>query len=189
MMRLNFRLKVKDLTYFTMLARTQTLQGVTSLQPDGKHILMWDLENCTLQQAEETLRKVQYEHSLSHIYITSDAEKSFRAWCFSHVDWRTYIKILLNTEHVDWNFIHWTLVRGKATLRTSSKKDRLPQKCVSVLKSFPHPFPERTEEVIYDTGTQKEGINILLDVLTEEHVFWLRLKGVGKRGFSFKLGR
>jgi hypothetical protein len=72
--RFNFRARIGNITFFFMLAKTQTLEGVTSLQPDGAHIVMWDLENCTLEQSEETLRKVQRKYGLSHIYIASDSE-------------------------------------------------------------------------------------------------------------------
>jgi hypothetical protein len=176
-----------------MVSDTQTLEGVTSLQPDGKHILFWDLEKCSLSEAEETLREVQHEYSLSNIYIFSDAEGSYRAWCFSRVDFKTYLLTLLKTKYLDWNFFWWTVKRGKATLRTSNKQNREPQRLVSVLESYPHPFPKRMEKVEYDTGVEKEGISILLDVLTEDHVFRLEFRKPevdGKKtGFTIKLGR
>jgi hypothetical protein len=62
-----------------MLAKTQTLEGVTSLQSDNSHIVMWDLENCTLEEAERTLSKLQRKYRLSHIYVASDVEGSYRA--------------------------------------------------------------------------------------------------------------
>jgi hypothetical protein len=177
-----------------MISDTQTVNGVTSkvvTEPEEKHLHypFWDLENCTLKQAEEALRKVQREFSLSHIYISSDAEGSYRAWCFDHVPFKTYLLILLKTEYLDWNFFHWTADRGKATLRVGSKKGRLPQKCVCVLESYPHPFPKRMQKVEYDTGVEKEGINILLDVLTDEHIFRLKFQKPNRKGFSIQLGQ
>jgi hypothetical protein len=64
---------------------------------------------------------------------------------------------------MDWNFFWWTVARGKATLRTGNKKDRPPQKIVSVLESYPVPIPETWERVIYDTGMEKRGKNIFLE--------------------------
>ncbi len=145
-----------------MLAKTQTLEGVTSLQPDGSHIVMWDLENCTLEQAGETLRNVQRKYVLSHIYVASDAEGSYRAWCFSKVDYKTFLYILLDTEHLDPIFFDYTVKRKKATLRTSDKKGRLRQKLVRVLESYPTLIPEIWEKVTYDTGLVKKGRSILL---------------------------
>jgi hypothetical protein len=145
-----------------MFSETQTLEGITSLQPDGKHIIMWDLEGCTLQEAIETLGEVQQKYDLSHIFIVSDAEGSYRAWCFSKVDLNTFLKILLDTDFLDWNFFYYTVKRRKATLRLSKKKNRLKQELVSVLESYPMPIPELPEMVIYDTGIEKRGLSILL---------------------------
>jgi hypothetical protein len=145
-----------------MLAKTQTLEGVSSLLPDGRHIVMWDLEGCRLAEAEETLRRVQIEYDLSHIFIVADAEGSYRAWCFTKVDSRTFLRILLDTEHVDYSFFYYTVKRRKATLRTNSKKGRPPQQLVIVLESFPESIPTEMEKVVYDTGLEKRGRTILL---------------------------
>ena len=105
---------------------------------------------------------MQKKYCLSHIFIVSDIERSYRAWCFSKVDLKTYLKILLDTDFLDWNFFYWTVKRGKATLRTSNKKNREPQKIVSVLESYPVPIPVQFEKVIYDTGIEKRGLTVLL---------------------------
>ena len=151
-----------NFTFFFMFAKTQTLEGVTSLQPEGNHIVMWDLENCTSEQAGETLRKVQRKYMLSHIYLASDAEGSYRAWCFSKVDYKTFLHVLLDTEHLDPIFFDYTVKRKKATLRTSNKKGRIPQKLICVLESYPASIPEIWEKVTYDTGVVKRGRSILL---------------------------
>ena len=67
-MRWNLRIKIANLTFFAMFTHTQTLEGVTSLQPDGRHIIMWDLEKCSLKQAKETLRKLQSELLIRRIH-------------------------------------------------------------------------------------------------------------------------
>ena len=161
-MRRNLRIKKWGWTFFVMLAKTQTLEGVSSLLPDGKHIIMWDLENCTLEQAEETLRRVQREYILSHIFIVADAEGSYRAWCFTKVDLGIFLRILLDTEHVDYSFFYYTVKRRKATLRTDNKKGRPSQQVVCVLESYPASIPTEIEQVIYDTGLQKRGQTIML---------------------------
>jgi hypothetical protein len=59
--RLNVRIAGKGLTIFAMLSRTQKLVGVTSRcfdrkgKPDGKHIIMWDLDSdiCTLNKTKK----------------------------------------------------------------------------------------------------------------------------------------
>jgi len=162
-MRLNFRAKLGDTTLFAMIARTQSLEGITSLQPEGKHIVMWDLENCSLLKARTVLQDVQIKYGLSDIFIVSDCENSYRAWCYSKVDFEIFLKILVDClDILDYNFFYYTVKRRKATLRTSSKKGRAPQKVVGVLYSFSVPISSIVEKVVYDTGLQKRGLSILL---------------------------
>lgn len=164
-MRFNLRIKKFGYTLFVMLSETQTLEGITSLQKDGKHIVLFDLENCSLQQAETALRNVQRKYCLSNIYVTSDAERSFRAWCYSKVDFKTLLHILLDvldSDYLDYNFFYWTVFKGKATLRINNKKNRPSQKIVSVLESYFVPIPESCEKVIYDTGIEKRGLTVFL---------------------------
>jgi hypothetical protein len=147
-----------------MFAKTQTLEGVTSLQKDGNHIVMWDLENCTLQRAKEVLRKVQSKYRLSNVYIASDAEGSYRAWCFSQVSFEVFLKILVDSLSIlDYNFFYYTVKRKKATLRTGCKRGRPAQRVVCVLSSFFLPFKESSvEKVVYDTRLEKRGNSLLL---------------------------
>ena len=145
-----------------MYSDTQTLEGVTSLLKNGKHIVMFDLEDCSLEQAEETLSYVQEKYDLSDIFILSDKERSFRAWCFNFVELKTFLKILLDVDYLDYNFFYYTVKRRKATLRLSNKKNRPKQKIVSVLRSYPTLIPDEIEKVVYDTGIEKRGKSILL---------------------------
>jgi hypothetical protein len=163
-MRFNFRVKIANLTLFALIAKTQTLEGVTSLQPDGKHIVMLDLENCTLIRARKTLGKIQKKYNLSHIYIVSDIQNSYRAWCFTKVDFITFLKILVDSLSIlDYNFFYYTVKRQKATLRTSNKIGRPTQKVVSIVKSYPVALQESVvEKVVYDTGIEKRGVSLLL---------------------------
>jgi hypothetical protein len=161
-MRVNFRIKLGGNTFFMMFARTQTLEGITSLMPNGKHIILWDIEDCTLEQAKHTLQFVQLNYDLSDIYVTSDKNGSYRAWCFNRVSLKQYIHILLDTDFLDYGFMYYTVKRKKATLRTSKKQGRVPQRIVSILRSYPVPIPEQFEKVIYDTGIDKRGTFIRL---------------------------
>ncbi len=159
-MRINFRLKLKTLTLFGMLAKTQKVEGITSkiIGEKDLHYVFWDLEECSLNDCKFALKFVQDFHALGDIYITSDFPRSFRAWCFDKVSFKNYLRILLDTEYLDYNFFYWTVYKGKSTLRISQKKNRPKQKIVSVLRSFELPIPERFETVKYETGTEKKGI-------------------------------
>jgi hypothetical protein len=172
--RLNVRLAGKGFTIFAMLSRTQKLTGVTSRcfdnkgKPNAKHIIMWDLDSdvCTLEKAKETLVKVQKKYTLSHIYLTSDKQGSYRAWCYSQVDEKTLYHIIVDSlDVVDFLFFYHTVKRRTATLRTSGKRGRIKQTCVGVLRSYFAPFPDGVVEgVSYETGLDKKGITFNLGV-------------------------
>lgn len=162
-MRINFRIVKFGFTLFVMLARTQTLEGVASLLPTRRHIVMWDLENASLGKIEKTLSEIQRKYKLSHIYIVSDSEGSYRAWCFSKVNLKTLLSILVDSlDILDYSFFYYTVKRKKATLRTSNKKDRPAQKVVSILWSYHSTIPSKMEQVVYDTGLEKKGYAVLL---------------------------
>ena len=148
-----------------MFSETQTLEGITSLQKDDKHIIMFDLENCSLNEAENKLRELQSNYQLSDIFLTSDIERSFRAWCFGLVKYTDYLRMMLDlidSGLLDYNFFWWTVKQSKATLRVNNKQNRPSQRIVSVLKSYSVPIPESVEKVVYDTGIEKRGLTIFL---------------------------
>jgi hypothetical protein len=143
-----------------MISKTQTLKGITSTvnKKEHLHYIFWDLESCTLEQAEQTLKKVQQEFCLSNIYITSDLDKSYRAWCFSQRKWLEYLHILLHTDYVDYGFWIWTVRRGEATLRISKKDKRDYQNLISVIEGYDKvDLPQKINVIMYDTGIEKKG--------------------------------
>lgn len=163
--RLNFLFKFRNITFYAMVSASQTLEGITSKVGEDQHIILWDLENCTLEQAKQTLAEVQYKYRLGDIYITSDLQGSYRGWCFSRRPFKQYLKILLDTQYLDWNFFYWTVRRGQSTLRTSSKQGREPQKVVAFLRGYEETaIPDKLTHVLYDTGLEKRGKIIKLFV-------------------------
>ena len=149
-----------DLGFSTLIlfAKTQRLHGITSLLPNGMHFILADVENCSLEEAIDETKYVQMKYGLSNMYIYSDSERSFRIFCYSEVDFKTLLQILLDFKHLDMIFFGYTVRRKKATLRTNRKKNRPPQRLVAVLESFPLPFPQQVQQVFYDTGIVKKGI-------------------------------
>ena len=126
---------------------------------------MFDLEGFSLQEVEDILLRLQVSYSLSDIFITSDRDRSFRAWCFSEVDFYTFLEILiqvLKRGYLDYNFFWWTVDKSKATLGTNSKKNRPPQKVVSILRSYSLSIPKSVEMVTYDTGVKTRGLTVFL---------------------------
>jgi hypothetical protein len=146
-----------------MLSRKQRLEGITSKLKNGLHILFFDIENCDLKECETELKLIQDKYELSDIFISSDCEKSFRAWCFTQCTFKQYAHILSDSFlfHLDYNFFYWTVQRSKATLRIGNKEGREPQKIISILSTYFVACPEEFESVTYDTGNDKKMTNFL----------------------------
>ena len=165
--RINIRVKLFCYTFFGMIAKTQTHEGFTSKvldEPAEKHLhyIFFDLENCTQDQAIRVLRQVQSEFKLGDIRVFSDAEGSYRAWCFSKRPFIEYVHILIHTfPYLDFGFFIWTVRRTEATLRISNKVGRQPQKLIAFMKGYePTVIPEKMKQAIYDTGIEKRGFTI-----------------------------
>jgi hypothetical protein len=141
-----------------LLMKIQQVKGIANRvigEKDSYHIF-WDIENCSLEQAIETLSDVQFRYRLADIFITSDKENSFRAWCFSKRSFNEYMIILHETKYVDWAFIKWTVIRHKSVLRTSRKSNRPKQEVLAKLKGYePYELPKRNFEETYETGLEK----------------------------------
>jgi hypothetical protein len=182
-MRYNFRIKIGNFTFFAMFSHTQTIEGVASKVGKDEHIILCDIEECNLKDAKRTLKTVQEKYRLGDIHVYSDAPKSFRAWCFSRRNLRDFLHILLDIEYLDYQFLNYTVKRKGATLRTSNKKDRKPQKLVAILEGFEETsIPKKLTHVIYDTGVEKRGKTVNIELGGERRwiVFQKLLKGSKK---------
>lgn len=158
--RLNIRLKLGNLTIFGMIARTQTLAGISSRVGYDRNIILWDLDSCTLKEATAALEKVQQKYGLSDIYIFGDRNTGFNAACFTVVSYIQLLRILIETDYIDNGFISYTAKRLKATLRMSPKEGRSKMEIKHTLFSYYAPIPEDLETVIYDTGLVKDGLTV-----------------------------
>lgn len=162
MRRINIRLRFGHYTFFMALSKTQKLKGITSKVVDAKdmHYIFFDIENTTIQEVILSLRKMQYEHKLGDIIIESDYPTSFRAFCFSKRPFKEYLRILLDTPNICYNFFYWTVYRGSATIRTSQKQGRRIQHAI-LLKGYEKTeMPKNIIQVNYETGIEKTGMLI-----------------------------
>ena len=132
-------------TLLVLFALTQRLEAITTLLPNGLHFILADVENCSAKEVIEEAKFVQRKYGLSNFYIYSDAERSFRIFCYSLVDYRTLLRILLDFKHLDMVFFDYTVKRKKATLRYGRKTARPCPKLVKVLETYPLPFPKVVE--------------------------------------------
>jgi hypothetical protein len=166
-MKVAIRIKKFGINLTVMISQYQSLGGITSLLPNGLHMPMWDMDDCSLDECIDSLCYVQKLRDLSNIYILSDKLESYRSICYSQVNFNTFLKILIDTEHIDYGFFCDMVERMKATIRLTNKIDR-PNTNVFILKSYPVPFPEKIQLVEYDTGLQKTGKLIELGDKIEE---------------------
>ncbi|MGQ9507542.1 MAG: hypothetical protein ACUVTB_06800 [Candidatus Bathycorpusculaceae bacterium] len=165
--RLNLLLKIRNITIFAMISATQTLEGVMSKIGNDKHLILADIEtDKPLNEILHVLKRIQRRYRLGDFWLTSDFKGSYRLWCFSQRSWLKYLQILLDLLKegiLDYNFWFWTIKRGSATLRTSNKANREPQRVIAHLKGYEKTtIPSKLCHVVYDTGTSKVGWCILL---------------------------
>jgi len=107
------------------MAPTTRVVGVNSNLPDGKHILMWDLDTGSYEMIKQELLYIQRTYLLPNIYICKTGRKhGYHAFCFKKVTWRTCVAILAATLYLDWNYYKYGIYRGHFTLRVSPKHAR-----------------------------------------------------------------
>ena len=171
--RFNFRVTTNRFTFFSMLSRSQRIEGITSTvydqngKPTNFHYPMFDLEGKNIEETKKTLKKVQTRYGLPNIYLTTDNNgKTYRGWCFGVVTFETYLKILIDSlPIIDYGFFYYTVKRKEATLRLSQKEGRPFQTCTDVIESFFVPFPTGIRKrVLYFTGNEKKGTTLNLGV-------------------------
>ena len=154
-----------------MVAETQTLEGITSqvIGREGYHYPLFDIEKpremVSLEEVEMGMGKIQVSYTLPDVFLKSDKEGSYRAYCFAEVKLTDYMRMqldLIDVGILDYNFFWWTVNKSKATLRINQKKNRPNQELVSTLHSYSVPFPKKFESAFYDTGVEKRGLTIFL---------------------------
>jgi len=112
---------------FTM-APVTSVYGVNSILPDGKHILMWDFDDTTLNITATYLSRVQSIYNLSNIYILeTKTDKNYIAYCFMKFPWHKVVEIIAFTKGVDKNFFKYGVYRERFTLRVTPKSGRKPK--------------------------------------------------------------
>ena len=130
------KIKFSFLNYFFQFIfyKLEWTEGIDSLLPNGKHILLWDFDNCNLETVKTSLREIQDKYNLPTIHIYADnKENSFRASCPKQVDFKQLLRIMLDTENVHLNYIAWTMLKRYATMRIGKKNGRKDVELVDVL--------------------------------------------------------
>jgi len=121
-------LRLRSWRLWVSLRRVADMDGICSALGDDRHILMWDFDDTPISQVNTALRLVQITYDLPTIYVLeSNAAGSYLAYCFPSKPWREAVKIVIDTQGVDWNFVRLSMIRGYFTLRISAKRGVLPK--------------------------------------------------------------
>lgn len=155
--RINFRLKWRGWTFYSMLAKTQECLGITSKLGEDVHFPLWDLDDCTLEQAVATLEAVQEKYGLGEISVYSDRDDGFLAACFTRMSFNRMLRVLIDTDYLDPMHLSYTARRGAATVRVRTKPGRPPLRVVAVLPGT-QDYPGAIRYAVYDTGVIKGGL-------------------------------
>jgi len=144
-----FKLQVGNWRFTFTVAPVTTVIGVNSQLPDGRHILMWDFDDTSLEEVIKSLQRVQAIYDLPPIHIlqtkTTNIEfgkiidympfgkvqdltitGNFIAYCFKALPWRKVIEVIAFTKGVDANFFKYGVYRERFTLRVTPKGNREP---------------------------------------------------------------
>lgn len=136
---------IKNWKFSFTIARIARPIGVNSELDDGRHILMWDFDDTSLNKVMDALWQVQFLYALSDIHILeTKLDTNFMAYCFTALEWRRVVRIVVSTQYVDWAFIRFGVFRGKFTLRVTPKGDRTPH-LISRLEGYNLPDVKPTD--------------------------------------------
>ena len=158
--------------YFT-LTKVEWVNGINSLaqkEPNIEslkiyehHYPLFDYDDIDL----ETL-KVRFachaDFLRKPIYIYSDKKGSYRVICTDKVEWLYYLHMLyIELSHgLDYQFFRWTIIRGYATLRMTTKSNRKENKIVAIINDVSNITLDGRELHIESYQADSDGIRIEL---------------------------
>jgi hypothetical protein len=124
--RIEFRKRFLNRVLYLMFSRVQIVSGISSQYSDDgeQHRILWDLDECTLDDACDSLMKVQEWYDLGNIEIISDKKGSYGAVCHTIVSFKELLHILIDTELVDQLYLEYVFREHEAVLRLSDKENR-----------------------------------------------------------------
>lgn len=159
-MRIAARIKLGSWFAYATIGHVQVVTGVSSKVGPNRHNVFWDFDDTPLDSVEWLLTIAQRNFDLGEIYIFSDKPRSYRAVCYSVVDFKKLLEILVTTPRVDDVFIIKTAQKGQATIRLSDKLGRGPPAIVSKIPGRHEPLPNNLSVWRYETGVDKRVINL-----------------------------
>jgi len=152
-LKYTIRYKWWKILIYGFITTTQRCKGITSkTDRENYHYVLWDFDNTPLYNVKEQLEMICMKYNLIGAVIFSDKENSYRAFSETVVDYKTLLKIILETEYVDRMFFKWTVKRGYATIRISNKKNRPDNNIIAIVgRPSLEYVKEKLKFVEYDT--------------------------------------
>ena len=136
-------------------SRVQKVVGVNSDVGGPGHILMWDFDDCPIDNVLASLRETMLDKKLGPVWLFRTAEDSdhFHAFCLNVYTFPQALSIVAGTEGVCWDYVKWSALRGRFTLRVGPKEGAIPHQ-IAYLKSPTEPdlqWPDMRSFVEYET--------------------------------------
>lgn len=161
--RIEIRKRYLNRVLYVLDARIQKVGGISSrLNEDyTKHRILWDLDECSFEEAISSFSDIQIKYNLNEISIISDKDKSYGGVCNTEVSFRELLHILIDTELIDPLYVRYTLTRHEAILRLSNKEGKLEdRRIICELKSDSNRKINNKDfyTVEYETGYSRHGI-------------------------------
>jgi len=145
------RLRLGCLRFSFALVKAVRTGGVNSRLKDGKHILMFDFDDCDLWTVTQELKIIQSVYQLPDAFICSTGRRnSYVAFIWKKVTTREFVEIVSQCKHVDVNFLRIGFMRGYWTIRLLDKEDR-KIKLIAVIPGFVESdvTPDDVEDFVY----------------------------------------
>jgi hypothetical protein len=163
--RIEIRKRFLNRGLYLIFARVQIVSGISSRYSEdyNQHRILWDLDECTLNQACDSLIKVQDWYNLGNIEIISDKNNSYGAVCHSIVSFKELLHILIDTELIDPLYVRYTIQRHEAVIRLSDKENRPIHRetiCKLYRKSDRLWDEKKYYTIRYETGYIRKGIKV-----------------------------
>lgn len=115
-------IKLGNYKLFISLNHSTRVRGVNSILPDGRHFLLWDFDEQSLNTITQGLTLIQEKYELSTIYIVnSGTVRRYHAYCFTAQSWPDTLHILADTPLICQTYFKIGILRGYFTLRITPK--------------------------------------------------------------------
>lgn len=134
-MKLRIRKEFRGRILYIVFADTEWVGGICSrlgmnseksidnpTTLDSLHIPMFDYDDGNIEDIKKTMETFFSQT----MYIMSDKEGHYRVIGTEPITWDAYISYMWEElrRGLDYQFFRWTIIRGYATLRITSKKSR-----------------------------------------------------------------